>query len=97
MPLFPQDPVRVVKTLAYQLAHSLPALQPYYCGLDPGTLMQLHQPDAACRELLMVPLQKHARGQQVCVRGRRLAAGWSRVQGAAGRAAAEARARWGGG
>ncbi|KAG2487965.1 hypothetical protein HYH03_013405 [Edaphochlamys debaryana] len=59
------DPVRVVKTLAYQLAHALPALQPYYCALDPGTLMQLNQPDAAARELLLIPLQQYARGQQV--------------------------------
>ncbi|KAG2433437.1 hypothetical protein HXX76_008494 [Chlamydomonas incerta] len=60
-----QDPVRVVKSLAYQLAASLPALAPYYCGLDPGTLMQLTAPDAAARELLLHPLQTYARGQQV--------------------------------
>ncbi|EFJ49075.1 hypothetical protein VOLCADRAFT_104512 [Volvox carteri f. nagariensis] len=62
-----QDPVRVVKTLAYQLAQSLPELGRYYCGLDPGTLMQLNQPDTACRELLVMPLQQTvaARGQQI--------------------------------
>lgn len=56
----------MVKTLAYQLAQSLPALRNYYCELDPGTLMQLNQPDTACRELLVWPLQKHlAKGQEV--------------------------------
>ena len=65
-----QDPVRVVKSLAYQLAASLPALAPYYCALDPGTLMQLTAPDAAARELLLHPLQTYARGQQVGGGGR---------------------------
>ncbi len=54
----------MVKSLAYQLAHQLPALAEHYVSLNPATLMTLHQPDTAARELLVLPLAQHLRGQQ---------------------------------
>ncbi|GIL47581.1 hypothetical protein Vafri_4369 [Volvox africanus] len=51
-----QSPIRIVKTLAYQLAQRLPLLRTYYAGLDLGEVQQLHQASTAFRLLLLKPL-----------------------------------------
>ncbi|KAG2452564.1 hypothetical protein HYH02_002801 [Chlamydomonas schloesseri] len=51
-----QNPVRIVKTLAYQLAQRMPLLRNYYAGLDLGQVQQLHQASTAFRLLLLKPL-----------------------------------------
>ncbi|GLC68369.1 hypothetical protein PLESTF_000683700 [Pleodorina starrii] len=51
-----QSPIRIVKTLAYQLAQRLPLLRSYYAGLDLGQVQQLHQASTAFRLLLLKPL-----------------------------------------
>lgn len=51
-----QSPIRIVKTLAYQLAQKLPLLRSYYAGLDLGQVQQLHQASTAFRLLLLKPL-----------------------------------------
>ncbi|KAG2494495.1 hypothetical protein HYH03_007264 [Edaphochlamys debaryana] len=51
-----QSPIRIVKTLAYQLAQRLPLLRSYYAGLDLAQVLQLHQASTAFRLLLLKPL-----------------------------------------
>ncbi|KXZ56037.1 hypothetical protein GPECTOR_2g1589 [Gonium pectorale] len=51
-----QSPIRIVKTLAYQLAQRLPLLRSYYAGLDLAQVQQLHQASTAFRLLLLKPL-----------------------------------------
>lgn len=59
--------MRIVKTLAYQLAQKLPLLRNYYAGLDLGQVQALHQASAAFRLLLLKPLQTLLpRDEQVC-------------------------------
>ncbi|GLI58954.1 hypothetical protein VaNZ11_000672 [Volvox africanus] len=51
-----QSPIRIVKTLAYQLAQRFPLLRTYYAELDLGEIQQLHQASTAFRLLLLKPL-----------------------------------------
>ncbi|PNW74724.1 hypothetical protein CHLRE_12g512750v5 [Chlamydomonas reinhardtii] len=51
-----QSPIRIVKTLAYQLAQRMPLLRNYYASLDLGQVQQLHQASTAFRLLLLKPL-----------------------------------------
>ncbi|KXZ42624.1 hypothetical protein GPECTOR_129g554 [Gonium pectorale] len=53
------DPVRIIKSLAFQLALKLPAVRDCLLKLDAGVVSQMTDEAAAFEALLMKPLQAH--------------------------------------
>ena len=53
-----RDPVRVAKSLGYQLSLSVPGVQDHYLNLSAEGVRGLQQPDRAFQLLLAAPLER---------------------------------------
>ncbi|GAX76736.1 hypothetical protein CEUSTIGMA_g4183.t1 [Chlamydomonas eustigma] len=63
------SPILMMRSMAYQLAMSIPDLQPYINGLDYVKVSKLTQVDVAFHMLLRVPLSRLARDGKAPLRG----------------------------